>query len=199
MFGLNHICISLPTLTENDDMMSLYKKDKKISNEVMLTLQDLFVEYYPALKSFAVRYVNSPEVAEDLVQDVFLRLWENGELLDDVEEKSAYLYQMVRFKAIDYLRHKKYSEKSVEEYAAELSQVDDSAYWEEEIYRRMMIAIDKLPKGVHSVLTLTLEGRSAKEVAEQLNISVETVKKQKQIARKMLRDKLLSLLLLLLN
>ena len=84
-------------------MMSLYKKDKKISNEVMLTLQDLFVEYYPALKSFAVRYVNSPEVAEDLVQDVFLRLWENGELLNDVEEKSAYLYQMVRFKSIDYL------------------------------------------------------------------------------------------------
>lgn len=180
-------------------MVSLYKKDKKIGNKVMLTLQDLFVEYYPALKSFAVRYVNSPEVAEDLVQDVFLRLWENGELLNDVEEKSAYLYQMVRFKSIDYLRHKKYSEKSVEEYAAELSQVDDSAYLEEEIYRRMMMAIDTLPKGVHSVLTLTLEGRSAKEVAEQLNISVETVKKQKQIARKMLRDKLLSLLLLLLN
>ncbi len=199
MFGLNHICISLPTLTENDNMMSLYKKDKKISNEVMLTLQDLFVEYYPALKSFAVRYVNSPEVAEDLVQDVFLRLWENGELLNDVEEKSAYLYQMVRFKSIDYLRHKKYSEKSIEEYAAELSQVDDSAYWEEEIYRRMMNAIGTLPKGVHAVLTLSLEGRSAKEVAEQLNISVETVKKQKQIARKMLRDKLLSLLLLLLN
>ena len=40
-------------------------------------LQDLFVEYYPALKSFAVRYVGAAEVAEDLVQDVFLRLWEN--------------------------------------------------------------------------------------------------------------------------
>lgn len=39
-------------------------------------LQDLFVEYYPALKSFAVRYVGAAEVAEDLVQDVFLRLWE---------------------------------------------------------------------------------------------------------------------------
>lgn len=180
-------------------MVSLYKKDKKISNKVMLTLQDLFVEYYPALKSFAVRYVNSAEVAEDLVQDVFLRLWEKGELLDDVEEKSAYLYQMVRFKAIDYLRHKKFHEKSVEKYAEELSRVDDDAYLEEEIYRRMMKAIDTLPQGVHSVLTLTLEGQSAKEVAEKLNISVETVKKQKQIARKMLRDKLLSLLLMLLN
>ena len=40
-------------------------------------LQDLFVEYYPALKSFAVRYVGAAEVAADLVQDVFLRLWEN--------------------------------------------------------------------------------------------------------------------------
>ncbi|MFR8081452.1 MAG: sigma factor [Odoribacter splanchnicus] len=40
-------------------------------------LQDLFVEYYPALKSFAVRYVGAAEVAEDLVQDVFCVCGEN--------------------------------------------------------------------------------------------------------------------------
>lgn len=163
----------------------------------MSSLQDLFMEYYPALKSFAIRYVNSAEIAEDIIQDIFLRLWEKAETLEDIEEKSAYLYQMVRFKAIDYLRNKKFKEENAERYVAELSLVDEEACLEEEIYRRMMKAIDTLPRGVHSVLTLTLEGRSAKEVAEKLNISVETVKKQKQIARKMLRDKLLSLLLLI--
>ena len=63
-------------------------------------LQDLFVEYYPALKSFAVRYVGAAEVAEDLVQDVFLRLWEKTNPLQGVRDVSAYLYQMVRFRAI---------------------------------------------------------------------------------------------------
>lgn len=56
-------------------------------------LQDLFVEYYPALKSFAVRYVGAAEVAEDLVQDVFLRLWEKTNPLQGVRDVSAYLYQ----------------------------------------------------------------------------------------------------------
>ncbi len=163
----------------------------------MSSLQDLFMEYYPALKSFAIRYVNSAEIAEDIIQDIFLRLWEKSETLEDIEEKSAYLYQMVRFKAIDYLRNKKFREENFEKYVAELNSDDEDAYLEEEIYRRMMKAVDTLPPGVHAVLTLTLEGCPAKEVAEKLNISVETVKKQKQIARKMLRDKLLYLLLLI--
>ncbi|OKZ39185.1 MAG: hypothetical protein BHV82_15735 [Odoribacter sp. 43_10] len=74
-------------------------------------LQDLFVEYYPALKSFAVRYVGAAEVAEDLVQDVFLRLWEKTNPLQGVRDVSAYLYQMVRFRAIDYLRSEKTKER----------------------------------------------------------------------------------------
>ena len=87
-------------------------------------LQDLFVEYYPALKSFAVRYVGAAEVAEDLVQDVFLRLWEKTNPLQGVRDVSAYLYQMVRFRAIDYLRSEKTKEQTVRKYIAGLAAAD---------------------------------------------------------------------------
>ncbi len=156
-------------------------------------LQELFIEYYPALKSYAVRLINQAETAEDLVQDVFLRLWEKP-IESDILDKPAYLYQMVRFKAIDYLRHEQTKQQTVLKLQQELDTENDEAYLEEELYRRMMKAIESLPAGVHSVLSLSLEGHPAKTIAEMLNIAVETVKKQKQIARKMLRDKLLSII-----
>ena len=107
-------------------------------------LQDLFVEYYPALKSFAVRYVGAAEVAEDLVQDVFLRLWEKTNPLQGVRDVSAYLYQMVRFRAIDYLRSEKTKEQTVRKYIAGLAEEEEEAYLEEEVYRRMIKAVEEL-------------------------------------------------------
>lgn len=52
---------------------------------------------------------------------------------------------------------------------------------------------------MHKVLSLSLEGLRTKEIAERLSVSVETVKKQKQIARRILRDKLLEILLLVVH
>ena len=158
-------------------------------------LQDLFVEYYPALKSFAVRYVGAAEVAEDLVQDVFLRLWEKTNPLQGVRD----LYQMVRFRAIDYLRSEKTKEQTVRKYIAGLAEEEEEAYLEEEVYRRMIKAGEGLSPAMHKVLSLSLEGVSTKEIAERLSVSVETVKKQKQIARRILRDKLLEILLLVVH
>ena len=76
-----------------------------------------------------------------------------------------------------------------------MAEEEEVAYLEEEVYRKMAEAIETLPQGVHAVLSLTLKGHSAKEVAAMLDIAVETVKKQKQIARRMLREKLLGILL----
>ena len=160
-------------------------------------LQDLFVEYYPALKSFAVRYVGAAEVAEDLVQDVFLRLWEKTNPLQGVRDVSAYLYQMVRFRAIDYLRSEKTKEQTVRKYIAGLAEEEEEAYLEEEVYRRMIKAVEELSPAMHKVLSLS--GLRTKEIAERLSVSVETVKKQKQIARRILRDKLLEILLLVVH
>lgn len=159
-------------------------------------IHHLFVTYYPALKSFAERLVKSSETAEDIVQDVFLRLWEKPSALEEAKANSAYLYQMVRFKAIDYLRQEKFMDNAIRNYVANLAEEEEEAYLEEEVYRRMDEAIDTLPPGVRSVLTLSLKGHSAKEVAEMLDIAVETVKKQKQIARRMLRERLVKILLI---
>ena len=84
-------------------------------------------------------------------------------------------------------------------YIAELAEEEEEAYLEEEVYRRMIKAVEELSPAMHKVLSLSLEGLRTKEIAERLSVSVETVKKQKQIARRILRDKLLEILLLVVH
>ena len=156
-----------------------------------LNFQEFFLDYYPALKSFAVRYVSKETVAEDIVQDVFLRLWENEDGMENIDDISAYSYQMVRFKCIDYLRAEKIRQKAIRAFTEELDVSEINSYIEEETFRRAVHALGSLPPNCHRIFSMSLEGFKAKEIAQQMNIAIETVKKQKQIARRILREKLI--------
>lgn len=152
--------------------------------------QDFFIDYYPALMSFAVRYVSSETVAEDIIQDVFLRLWEKE--FPEIDDIPAYTYQMVRFKCIDYLRSEKVRQKAIQTFTEELDITEINSYIEEETFRQLTSALNFLPPNCHKIISLSLEGLKAKEIAEKMNIAVETVKKQKQIARRILREKFIA-------
>lgn len=160
--------------------------------------QELFVSYYSALSSFACRYIDSKVVAEDLVQDVFVKLWEKREELSKVENISAYLYQMVRFRCFNYLKEIKIQDGVFSVLQKEVKvEVDDmEAYMLEETYRLLELALKELPPVCGKIFSMTLEGYTAKEIAEELDIVEGTVKKQKQIARGILREKLGKILLI---
>lgn len=156
--------------------------------------QALFIDYYPALVSFAKKYVERDEVAEDIVQGVFVKVWEGRDGLRGVENLSAYLYQMVRFRCFNHLRAEKVRFEASRSYTNEMDVSEMYAYIKEETFRIVMRAVDELPAGSRNVFSRTLQGFSAKEIAEELGIAVETVKKQKQIARRQLKEKLGKLL-----
>lgn len=165
-------------------------------NKVSLTGNDevvfrhLFIDYYPSLLSFAKKYVEDEIAAEDLVQDVFVKVWETREKLKEVDDFSAYIYQMVRFKCFNHLRNEKVRGNATRQFTEELDSAEVDAYIREETFRLIVKAVEDLPPACRNIFTLTLDGYKAKDIAEQLNIAVETVKKQKQIARKMLKEKL---------
>lgn len=171
--------------------MSLSLLNKEFLEESKeVAFRRLFVEYYPSLLNFARRYVEGMSVAEDLVQDVFVKIWETQDQLTEIEDFSAYVYQMVRFKCFNYLRNEKVRGNATRSYTAELDVTEINAYIKEETLRMVGKALEELPPACRKVFTLTLEGYRAKDIADQLQIAVETVKKQKQIARKMLKKKL---------
>ena len=58
--------------------------------------QTLFIDYYAVLVSFAMKYLEDQEAAEDIVQDVFVKIWETREKLGKIDNLSAYLYQITR-------------------------------------------------------------------------------------------------------
>lgn len=177
------------TLDSSLDIRLLIGGDEK-------EFQTLFIDYYPVLISFAEKYVESQSVAEDIVQDVFVKVWEVRESLYEVENLSAYLYQMVRFKCFNHLRAEKVRKEVTKSFTEEMNVVEINEYIKDETFRLVMNALECLPAGSREVFSRTIQGYSAKEIAEELGIAVETVKKQKQIARRILKEKLGNLFML---
>ena len=165
------------------NMSGLMKGDER-------AFQSLFIDYYPLLVSSAMKYVDEQEAAEDIVQDVFVKVWEGRENLQGIDNLSAYLYQMVRFKSFNYLRAEKVRQQATKSFTEELEFFEINEYIENETFRIVMHALEDLPAGSRNVFSRAIQGYSAKEIAEELGIAVETVKKQKQIARRMLKEKL---------
>lgn len=152
--------------------------------------QALFVEYYPPLVSFAMKYLDREEAAEDIIQDVFVKVWETRERLKDVDNLSAYLYQMVRFRCFNHLRAEKIRHDATRSFTEEMDITEMNEYIKEETFRIVMHVIDQLPPGSRNVFSRAIQGYSAKEIADELGITVETVKKQKQNARRILKERL---------
>lgn len=159
---------------------------------------ELFMEYYPALLSFARHYVEEGATAEDLVQDVFVKVWETRGRWEGVEDFSAYLYQMVRYRCFNHLRGEKVRLDAMAAYRKELSDTAEiNRYIEEETFRLVYRAMEELPPACRKVFELVLDGLRAKDIARELGIAEETVKKQKQVARRILKEKLGNLYLFL--
>ena len=159
---------------------------------------DLFMDYYPSLLSFACYYVEEEVVAEDLVQDVFVKMWEQRGRWKAVENFSAYVYQMVRFRCFNYLRGEKLREEMMRSYREEKVDVmEANRYMEEEIFTLVNQAMEALPPTYRQVITMSMEGYRVKEIAQKLNVGEETVKKRKQAAKQVLKEKLGKLYLFL--
>ena len=161
--------------------------------------QMLFIEFYAPLVSFATNFISDKSIAEDIVQDIFIKIWEGRDKIGTVKNISAYLYQTVRFTCYNHIRDKKiFPEDNIDftEHVKISSSIEEMII-EEESFRLYLKEMEKLPPKCRKIFSLSIEGLMAKEIAEELDISIETVKKQKKIARKILREKFNGLLLFL--
>lgn len=164
-------------------------------------LKELMNKYYSQLCVVSVQYTDSLEIAEDIVQDVFLRFWEDNKLLFVETNPKAYLFRSVRNASIDYIRKNNYRVFTDIEEANLISEEEIS---EEELslqYERLYRIIGQLSPQERTVLNaIVVENKRYKEVAEEMNISVNTVKTYFARALRTLRKELpLSILLILLS
>ncbi|WP_247237773.1 RNA polymerase sigma factor [Telluribacter sp. SYSU D00476] len=144
----------------------------------------LFHHYHQRLGVHIYRITKSEELAEEVVQDVFMKIWLNRELLTDIDNFPVYLYVISKNAALNCL--KKVAREKVR--TVDLDLIPDAAYAPEtsdEDYRYLLIdeAIDRLPSQQRQVYLLSRHERLPySEVAARMSISKETVKKYLQIA-----------------
>ena len=174
--------------------------------DVRNNFDKIYVLYYSRMFRFAKEYVLFDEDAENIVQDVFLLLWEMREVLDIQISLVSYLFALVKNKSLDYLRHKVIADEYKQELSAKLTALELLNYSftsDEEIEQILMTAINKLPERCRQVfLKSRIEGKKNREIANELNLTVSTVENQMTIALRKLRVELkdyLPLLLFLLD
>ena len=188
----------------------IYQEDRPTALSVKENFDSIYVNNFSRLFLFAKEYVLFDEEAENIVQDIFLMLWEKKDILRVDVSLTAYLFTLVKNKCIDFLRHRMveqiYSENIQQEYNEELNvklfaleSFDHNFSSEEQIEILLRNAIDKLPERCRLIFIKSrIEGKKYKEIAEELNLSVNTVEGQISIALKKLREELKDYLPLLL-
>jgi RNA polymerase sigma-70 factor (ECF subfamily) len=165
------------------------------------TYISLFREYYISLCAYSRRYVGRKDVAEEIVSDTFLKIWENRVSLQINTSIKSYLFQAVCNNSLNYLRKLK-KEETLDEYFMETTSENIGfASISEEIYEQSLAmesmnekieeAVCLLPVQQQKVFRLKrFEGKKNKEIAEILGISVKTVEMHLSKATLALRQKL---------
>lgn len=141
---------------------------------------------YLPLGMYALRIVEDSDVAEDLVQNAFTNAWQSVCDRHEIDNFKAFMYRSVRNECISYLRRKRETVgiDAVPEYTDEVADtsVRDARIWK---------AIEELPQKCREVFLLCKrDGLSHEEIAEELGISVKTVKNQMTKAYSRLREAL---------
>lgn len=160
--------------------------------------RELFERFYSYMVLYAMRRVQQKEVAEDIVQEVFITIWEGSKVFNSYHGFRTYLYDLVNNKCLDYLKHKAVEERYVIYMMENQNEGEDGEYglMKEEIYRELYIAVSELPDRCREVFELHLQGKKNDEIAVLLSLSVQTVKAHKRNAMCFLKERLGTVLFL---
>ncbi|MES2456463.1 MAG: sigma-70 family RNA polymerase sigma factor [Bacteroidota bacterium] len=157
-------------------------------NELLQRLRDddqqafevLYKHYVDSIYRKLLYLVKSADLAEELTQDVFVKIWEKRRTIDPEKPLRAFIYSIAQNLARDMYRRFALDKKLQEHLLSSLTELHDpiDAYYEEEGSRQLLLeAIDTLPSQRKRVMTLVkLEGKSYEEVNALLGISTSTVR-----------------------
>jgi RNA polymerase sigma-70 factor (ECF subfamily) len=156
----------------------------------MNTSEDLWCKYHSNLLAFIRKRVNDKAVAEDILQEVFIRIHSRIDTLENKSKLESWLYQITRNAIVDFYR----SRRPMEELPEWLEQPKASR--EENIRRELSAClapmIEQLPEKYRHALRLSeIEGKTQKEIAEEEGISLSGAKSRVQRGRQLLKTVLL--------
>ncbi|MCC5932367.1 MAG: RNA polymerase sigma-70 factor [Cyclobacteriaceae bacterium] len=160
------------------------------SHKAESAFDELYIRYFPRLMSFARTFIYNKQEAEESVQEIFLKIWERKDQIDENRNFKSYLFQSVKHHLYSVLR-KKVNEFDIDDLTEEQLAVFDDTNLEamaEDMEKLAGELIDKLPETQKKVFLLSrLEGRSNDEISLMLNISKRTVEHHIYLALRSLK------------
>ncbi len=178
---------------------------QKIKSGDKAALEYCYKKYFTGLYYYSKGIVKNATVAKDIVQECFMKIWENKESIIVQTSLSSYLYKMVYNYSLNHLKHQsviekhKTTQKALLEYASVYSTITNesgqSILIVKEFSKRIDDAIENLPDKCKQIFKLSrFDGLKNYEIAEKLNVSLNTVQKQISIALSKLREQLSDIL-----
>lgn len=166
--------------------------------------EQVFKAHFKSLHAYAFTMLNNEAVAEEMVQQVFYRLWEKREQVDVHTSLKAYLYRAIHNESMNYLKHHAIKTKH-QTYAMQQQQNSHEHSAGErlagkELEQQIRRALNDLPEQCRTIFQLSrYQELKYREIADQLNISVKTVEAQMGKALRILRLRLADFLTILLT
>lgn len=170
----------------------------KLNKGELTAFQQLYSQYYVPLCVYAKQYTRIKEIAEEIVQDVFLNIWEHKGQLKITVSFKAYLFTAIRNQCLNHLKHlqviQEYNEyytqllKDAQDYYILSQETGDSILIANELEKSLMEAIDSLPDCCRKIFLMSrFEGLKHQDIADNLGVTLNTVHKQMSIALDKLR------------
>lgn len=156
--------------------------------------QRLFRFYYPGLVIYSKQFTTDRMEAEEIVQDLFVRLWQKHQQLTPSDSLKGYLFSSVKNGSLNFLKHKKIEEKYIRK-ITDLSSshlaYDPDLYVVSELQEKIRNAIDLLPEKCREIFMMSrMAGMKNEEIASELNLSKRTIETQISKALKTMRVEL---------
>lgn len=172
---------------------------KEFSRGSHTAFRELFVRYYPKVRFFILGLIKSEDEAEDLTQDVFLKLWTDHERFAEVNTFGSYLYVLAKHTTFNYIESRQVRQLGLEKRQPE--DEERTTPYEDLVAKDLQLLIDliveSMPTQRRMVYRLSREaGLSNAEIAEKLQLTRKTVENHLNLALKELRNAVLMFLIL---
>lgn len=180
-----------------------YKDEDLLTDELMKgdfqAFEKIYHRYVRELYFFSMGYLNSKTEAQDIVQEAFIYLWNNRDMLNPNSNLRAYLRTIVKNASLNVIRNEKIKEKHNIIFAEQKNNYSDiyitnNKYEEESKAFEAKVSLvrkklEQLPKGCKKIFIMcVIDGFTYKETAKKMGISVNTVKTQVKIAYQRIRN-----------
>lgn len=176
---------------QNNDSLTLIRQGNEAAFERVFKL------YFKNLHAYAYTFIKEDIIAEEIVQNVFFRIWEKRDQLQIDDSLKAYLYRSVHNESLNHIKHLKVKSSFQEHYSnhAEASNDASATMIASELEIQIQKAINELPQQCRVIFQLSrFEQLKYQQIADQLNISIKTVENQMGKALKVMRLKLVEFL-----